>query len=153
MSTALSGVESPGRLEVVRTSPTVLVDAAHNPAGMAASAETLQEAFGFTRLVGVVAIMEDKDVEGILEPLEPLLSQVVVTRNSSPRSLSPEGLRNIAEPIFGAERVHVSPRLDHAIDLGVTLAEETGEFGGTGVLISGSVVTAGDALHLMKGER
>ncbi|CAM3915788.1 folylpolyglutamate synthase/dihydrofolate synthase family protein [Nocardiopsis gilva] len=153
VSTALSGVESPGRLEVVRTSPTVLVDAAHNPAGMAASAETLQEAFGFTRLVGVVAIMEDKDVEGILEPLEPLLSQVVVTRNSSPRSLSPEGLRNIAEPIFGAERVHVSPRLDHAIDLGVTLAEETGEFGGTGVLISGSVVTAGDALHLMKGER
>ncbi|MBB6170850.1 dihydrofolate synthase/folylpolyglutamate synthase [Nocardiopsis mwathae] len=151
VATALAGVDSPGRLEIVRTSPTVLVDAAHNPAGMAASAATLEEAFGFSRLVGVVAIMADKDVEGILEPLEPLLAEVVVTRNSSPRSLSPDRLREIAEPIFGAERVHVAQRLDDAIDMGVTLAEETGEFGGTGVLVTGSVVTAGDAIHLVKG--
>ncbi|WP_046469524.1 bifunctional folylpolyglutamate synthase/dihydrofolate synthase [Allosalinactinospora lopnorensis] len=152
IGSALSGVDSPGRLEVVRRSPTVLIDSAHNPAGMAASVETVEEAFSFTRLVGVVAIMADKDVEGILEPLEPLLTEVVVTRNSSPRSLRPEELHEVAESIFGAERVHVAPRMDDAIDRAVTLSEETDEFGGAGVLVTGSVVTAGDARHLMKGE-
>ncbi|GAA1123038.1 bifunctional folylpolyglutamate synthase/dihydrofolate synthase [Nocardiopsis composta] len=149
---ALARVGSPGRLEVVRRGPTVIVDAAHNPAGMAASVAAVEESFGFTRLIGLVAIMADKDVEGILEPLEPLVTEIVVTRNSSPRSLPPEELARIAEPIFGAERVRTAPRLDDAIDLAIAGAEETGETSGTGVLITGSVVTAGDAGFLLKGE-
>ncbi|WDZ89521.1 folylpolyglutamate synthase/dihydrofolate synthase family protein [Nocardiopsis sp. HUAS JQ3] len=148
---ALAGVDSPGRMEVVRTSPTIIADAAHNPAGMTATAAAVEEAFTFSRLVGVVAIMADKDVEGILEPLEPLLDEIVVTRNSSPRSLEPERLSNVAQHVFGEERVHVEPRLDDAIDRAVGLAEEGGEFGGTGVLVTGSVVTAGDAVHLLRG--
>lgn len=148
---ALAGVDSPGRMEVVRTSPTIIADAAHNPAGMTATAAAVEEAFTFSRLVGVVAIMADKDVEGILEPLEPLLDEIVVTRNSSPRSLDPERLSNVAQHIFGEDRVHVEPRLDDAIDRAVGLAEEGGEFGGTGVLVTGSVVTAGDAVHLLRG--
>ncbi|MGH3391505.1 MAG: bifunctional folylpolyglutamate synthase/dihydrofolate synthase [Actinomadura sp.] len=143
---------SPGRLEVVRTGPTVLVDSAHNPAGMAASAETLTESFGFTRLVGVVAMAVDKDVAGMLEQLEPVLAELVVTRNSSPRSLPPEDLAELAEGVFGAERVHVAARLDDAIDRALTLAEETGEYRGAGVLITGSVVTAGDARVLLRVE-
>jgi dihydrofolate synthase/folylpolyglutamate synthase len=147
-------VTSPGRLEVVRTGPTVLLDAAHNPAGMAASAETLTEAFGFTRLIGVVAMAGDKDVAGMLEQLEPVLTELVVTRNSSPRSLPPEELAELAEGIFGVERVHVAPRLDDAIDQAITLAEDTGEYHGVGVLITGSVVTAGDARLLLRvGDR
>ncbi|RNL87340.1 bifunctional folylpolyglutamate synthase/dihydrofolate synthase [Halostreptopolyspora alba] len=155
ISSGLEGVDTPGRLEVLRRSPTVLVDSAHNPAGMTASVETVGEAFSFTHLVGVVAIMADKDVEGILEPLEPLLAEVVVTRNSSPRSLSPEELGEIAEGMFGSERVHSAPRMDDAIDKAVGLSEESSEFGGfggAGVLVTGSVVTAGDARHLLKGE-
>ncbi|WP_306366510.1 folylpolyglutamate synthase/dihydrofolate synthase family protein [Nocardiopsis sp. CC223A] len=148
---ALAGVDSPGRLEVVRTSPTVIADAAHNPAGMIATAAAVEEAFGFSRLVGVVAIMADKDVEGILDPLEPLLDEIVVTRNSSPRSLDPESLAAIAVGIFGEDRVHLAPRLDDAIDLAVGRAEAEGEFGGSGVLVTGSVVTAGDAVHLLRG--
>jgi dihydrofolate synthase/folylpolyglutamate synthase len=148
---ALAGVDSPGRMEVVRTSPTVIADAAHNPAGMIATAEAVEEAFGFTRLVGVVAIMADKDVEGILEPLEPLLDEIVVTRNSSPRSLDPTRLFAIAQQIFGEDRVHAAARLDDAIDQAVGLAEETGEIGGSGVLVTGSVVTAGDTVHLLRG--
>ncbi|WP_053618616.1 folylpolyglutamate synthase/dihydrofolate synthase family protein [Nocardiopsis sp. NRRL B-16309] len=148
---ALAGVDSPGRMEVVRTSPTVIADAAHNPAGMTATAAAVEEAFGFSRLVGVVAIMADKDVEGILEPLEPLLDEIVVTRNSSPRSLDPARLTAIAQQIFGEDRVHAAARLDDAIDQAVGLAEETGEFGGSGVLVTGSVVTAGDAVHLLRG--
>ncbi|GAA0991471.1 bifunctional folylpolyglutamate synthase/dihydrofolate synthase [Nocardiopsis tropica] len=148
---ALAGVDSPGRMEVVRTSPTVIADAAHNPAGMTATAAAVGEAFSFSRLVGVVAIMADKDVEGILDPLEPLLDEIVVTRNSSPRSLGPEQLGDLARQVFGDDRVHVVPRLDDAIDRAVGLAEEGGELGGTGVLVTGSVVTAGDTVHLLRG--
>lgn len=148
---ALTGIEAPGRMEVVRTSPTIIADAAHNPAGMIATAAAVGEAFSFTKLVGVVAIMADKDVEGILEPLEPLLDEIVVTRNSSPRSLEPARLTHLAQEIFGEDRVHAAPRLDDAIDRAVGLAEEDGEFGGVGVLITGSVVTSGDAVHLLRG--
>ena len=150
---ALAGLEAPGRLEVVRTSPTVIADAAHNPAGMIATVAAVEEAFTFSRLIGVVAIMADKDVEGILDPLEPLLDEIVVTRNSSPRSLEPERLAALAEEIFGEDRVHVAPRLDDAIDRAVGLAEAEGEFGGVGVLVTGSVVTSGDAVHLLRGAR
>ncbi|MES9542955.1 Mur ligase family protein [Actinomadura sp. NPDC000600] len=143
---------SPGRLEVARTGPTVLLDSAHNPAGMAATVATVTESFGFTRLAGVLAIAADKDVAGVLDQLEPVLAELVVTRNSSPRSMPPEELAEIAEGIFGPERVHVAERLDDAIDRAIGLAEETGEYRGAGVLITGSVVTAGDARTLLRVE-
>lgn len=146
---AFATVESPGRLEAMRRSPTVLVDAAHNPAGMAATVAALGESFAFTRLVGVVAIMRDKDVEGILEQIEPVLAEVVVTRNSSPRSMPADELAEIASGVFGPERVAVAPRLDDAIDDGVRLAEGEGELSGAGVIVTGSVVTAGDARRLL----
>jgi dihydrofolate synthase/folylpolyglutamate synthase len=143
---------SPGRLEVARTGPTVLLDSAHNPAGMAATVATVTESFGFTRLAGVLAIAADKDVAGVLDQLEPVLAELVVTRNSSPRSMPPEELAELAESIFGPERVHVVQRLDDAIDRAIGLAEETGEYRGAGVLITGSVVTAGDARTLLRVE-
>ncbi|KIH98141.1 dihydrofolate synthase [Streptomonospora alba] len=152
VSEALAGVEAPGRMEIVRTTPTVLIDAGHNPAGMSAVVEAVQEEFSFARLIGLLAIMGDKDVEGILEPLEPLVTEIVVTRNSSERSLTAQQLYDIAEPIFGSDRVHVAERLDDAIDAAVGLAESDGEPSGAGVLITGSVVTAGDARLLIKGE-
>jgi folylpolyglutamate synthase/dihydropteroate synthase len=147
-----AGATSPGRLEVVRTGPTVLLDSAHNPTGMAAGVATVTESFGFTRLVGVVAIAADKDVAGVLDQLEPVLAELIVTRNSSPRSMPPEELAEIAEGIFGAERVHRAARMDDAIDQAITLAEETGEFQGAGVLITGSVITAGDARTLLRAD-
>jgi dihydrofolate synthase / folylpolyglutamate synthase len=149
-------VASPGRLEIVRTSPTVIIDAAHNPAGMAAAAEAVVEAFPYMQLTGVVAVAADKDVPGLLSELEPVLGDIVVTRNSLPRSLEPEDLAVIAREIFGADRVHVAARLDDAIDVAVTLADEADNEdtpGSTGVLITGSVVTAGDARALIAPDR
>jgi dihydrofolate synthase/folylpolyglutamate synthase len=146
------GSTSPGRLEVVRTGPTVLLDSAHNPTGMAASVETVTESFGFSRLVGVLAIAADKDVAGVLDQLEPVLAELIVTRNSSPRSMPPEELAEIAEGIFGAERVHLAARMDDAIDQAIAQAEDTGEYQGAGVLITGSVVTAGDARTLLRAD-
>ena len=93
----LASVDSPGRLEIVRRSPTVLVDAAHNPAGARALRDAIQDSFTFARLVGVVAVMKDKDAAELLEALEPVLDEVVVTRTSSPRAMSPRQLGEIAD--------------------------------------------------------
>ncbi|MEV0599801.1 folylpolyglutamate synthase/dihydrofolate synthase family protein [Streptomyces sp. NPDC050315] len=146
---AFASVSSPGRMEVVRRSPTVVLDAAHNPAGARATAEAVTEAFGFSRLVGVVGASGDKDVRGLLEAFEPIFAEVVVTRNSTPRSMDPDELAALAVEVFGAERVQVEPRLDDALEAAITLAEEEGEYSGAGVLVTGSVITVGEARLLM----
>ena len=140
-------VTSPGRLEVVRRSPTVLVDGAHNPAGMQALRAALDDSFAFTRLVGVVAIFEDKEPATMLEILEPALEHVVVTRNSSPRSIAPRRLGVIAAEIFGEDRVTVVDDLPDALEQAVTIAETDGL--GGGVIVTGSIVTAADARMLL----
>jgi len=143
---------SPGRLERMRTAPTVLLDAAHNPAGASALAQALQEEFDFRFLVGVVSVMADKDVDGILTALEPVFDQIVVTHNGSPRALEVEALALRAEERFGPERVVTAATLPDAIEIATALVEESGNegegFGGAGVVITGSVVTAGAARTL-----
>ena len=119
---------SPGRLEIVRRSPTVVLDAAHNPAGARATAEAVGEAFDFSRLIGVVGASGDKDDEGLLEAFEPVFAEVVITQNSSHRAMDADELAAIAVEIFGEDRVQVEPRLDDAIEAAITLAEEEGEF-------------------------
>ncbi len=150
---AFGSVRSPGRLEAVRSAPTVLIDAAHNPAAMTASLAALGEAFQFRRLIGVLAVLEDKDADGMLELLEPVLDELVVTESSSPRALSADDLAALAVPLFGADRVTVEPRLDDALETAVRLAEDTGDevMSGSGVLVTGSVVTAGEARVLLGG--
>ncbi|GAA0678379.1 folylpolyglutamate synthase/dihydrofolate synthase family protein [Kitasatospora atroaurantiaca] len=141
---AFSGVSSPGRLEVVRRSPTVLLDAAHNPHGAEATVAAIGESFGFTKLVGVIATSGDKDVSGLLEAFEPILAEVVITQNSTHRAMPVDDLAAVAVEIFGEDRVQVEPRLDDAIEAAVTLAEED-DLGGAGVLVTGSVITVGEA--------
>ena len=143
-------VSSPGRLEVVRTSPTVLVDAAHNPHGMAATVAALGDAFSFTHLVAVVAVLADKDARTMLEVLEPAVSSIVVTENSSPRRMPAEELRVLAEEVFGEDRVRVEDHLDDALDTALALADDEADYGGVGVLVTGSVVTAGEARTLLR---
>lgn len=146
---AFEDVTSPGRLEVVRRGPTVLVDAAHNPAGAQVLADSLEEAFGFNRLVGLVAVLADKDADGILGALEPVLDEVVVSRTSSPRSIPPDELGEIATDVFGEDRVHVRDRLDDALDTAIGLAEAGGQVG-AGVLATGSVTMAADVRLLLR---
>ena len=152
-----ASVSSPGRLERLRSAPTVFIDAAHNPAGAAALAQALQEEFDFRFLVGVVSVMADKDVDGILAALEPALDQIVVTHNGSPRALEPEALAIRAEERFGPERVITAATLPDAIETATALVEEAGGedsagFGGVGIVITGSVYTAGAARTLFGRE-
>ncbi len=151
---ALGSVSSPGRLEVVRRSPTVLIDAAHNPHGAQAAADAVQEAFSFSPLIGVIGVMADKDVEGLLAAFEPVMHSLVCTQSSTARALEADVLADVASGIFGPDRVVVQARLDDAIENAIALAEQgdgMSGVGGGGVLITGSVITAGQARTLLGG--
>jgi dihydrofolate synthase / folylpolyglutamate synthase len=146
-----AAVTSPGRLERMRSAPTVFIDAAHNPAGAAALAAALQSEFDFRFLLGVVSVMADKDVDGILAALEPAFDQIVVTTNGSPRAMDVDDLALRAEERFGPERVIRAATLPDAIETATALVEESGQddgFSGSGMVITGSVVTAGAARTL-----
>ena len=98
--------------------------------------------------------MGDKDHEGVLAALEPVLAAVVCTQARTQRALPAEELAEVARGIFGIDRVYVAPRLEDAIDRAATLAEEGGVFGEAigsgGVLVTGSVVTVGEARRMLK---
>ena len=146
-----AGVTSPGRLETIRRNPTIMIDAAHNPHGARALADALEEGFEFDFLTGVIAVLGEKDAYGLLAALEPVLTEVIITKSSSPRALAIDELAKIAVDIFGEDRVSTARDLAEGIEMAVTRAEENGDLGGSGVVITGSVVTAGQARHLLRG--
>lgn len=144
---AFAAFESPGRVEIVRRSPTVLVDAAHNPSGVATLVAALTDSFVFARTVGVFACMADKDAEGMLELLEPAVEEIVITRTTSMRALEPERLGGLAREFFGEHRVHVVRDLPDALDRAGELADEGGVAGA--VVALGSVYLAGEVRMLL----
>lgn len=149
---AFSKVASPGRLEVVRRNPTILLDSAHNPHGARATAEAISEAFRFEPLIGVVGVMADKDVDGVLEAFEPVMDRIVCTQNATTRAMPATELAEVARDIFGEERVHVAVALPDAIESAIALSEENATALGTGgVLVTGSVITSGEARVLLRG--
>ena len=146
-----AAVTTPGRLERMRSAPTVFIDAAHNPAGAEALAQALDQEFDFRFLVGVISVMADKDVDGILAALEPAFDQVIVTHNGSSRAMDVDALAWRAEERFGPERVIAASTLPDAIEIATALVEEAGNddgFTGAGMVITGSVFTAGAARTL-----
>ena len=140
---------SPGRLEVLRSSPTVLVDAGHNPHGVSALVGAVEEVFDFRHLVAVVGVMADKDAEGILSVLEPVTDAVVVVPIDSPRAMDVEDLADIAREVYGADRVVVAEDLAGGVERAVSLSEGfDAPLTASGVLIVGSVVLAARARAL-----
>ena len=149
---AFANVKSPGRLEILHRDPTVIVDAAHNPHGSRALANTLKTEFDFESIFCVLAILGEKDVAGVLYELEPVIDRLVVTQSSSPRALDVETLYELALKVFGADRVYKESNLINAITYAseqVTLLNQVSE-GVSAVVITGSVVTAGEARTILK---
>ena len=144
-----ASVTSPGRLEVLRSSPTVLVDAGHNPHGIEALTGAIEEAFGFQHLVAVLGVMADKDAEGILAGLEPVTDAVVCVPIDSPRAMDVDDLGGIAQEVYGADRVVVSQQLGEGVAQAVALSEGYDTpLTSSGILIVGSVVLAAEARAL-----
>jgi len=144
----LEEVKAPARLEVVRRSPTVVLDTCHNPHGARATIDGLTEAFDFNPLIGVVAMMTDKDVAGVMGIFAEAMTTVVCTTiASTSRALPAQALARLAGDVFGAERVRTADDMAAAIDEAVRLADEAGP--GAGVLIAGSVYAAGEARAML----
>lgn len=137
-------VTVPGRIERFGKDPVVLIDAAHNPHGARTLASALERDFNYTGLIGVVSIFGDKDARQMLTALEPELREVVITQNSSPRAMDVDELAEVAYDVFGDDRVRIEAHLPAAVELAREVAEESGE-DGMGVLVTGSIATAGDA--------
>ena len=140
-----ANVSSPGRCEIIHRDPTIILDAAHNPHGARAIAETIQSEFTFDDVTGIVSLMADKDALGILQALEPIMNQVIVTTYSSERSMSVKDLEVLATQVFGVDRVFTQPTLTDAIEKAIKdsvrpLSEES-----LAILITGSVVSVGEA--------
>ena len=140
-----ANVTSPGRCEVIHRDPTIVLDAAHNPHGAKAIAETIQSEFTFDEVTGIVAVMADKDALGILQALEPVMNQIIVTSNSSERSMSTAALSKLATQVFGADRVFAEETLQAAIDRAVKDAIRPLSDESLAIIITGSVVTVGEA--------
>ena len=145
----LMNATSPGRMQVVRHSPTIIVDAAHNPAGAATLREAVESSFAFVRTAGVYSAMGDKDVEGVLSEVEPFLDHLVVTQMPGERAADLARLSEIAIEVFGPDRVDVRESLADAVDRAAEVAEAGAEPADrSGVLVFGSVVLAGEMLTL-----
>jgi dihydrofolate synthase/folylpolyglutamate synthase len=140
-----ANVTSPGRCEIIHRDPTIILDAAHNPHGAKAIAETIQSEFTFDDVTGIVALMADKDALGILQALEPIMNQIIVTTNSAARSMPVSDLEALATQVFGADRVFAQPTLADAIEKAIKDSVRPLSDESLAILISGSVVTVGEA--------
>ncbi|GAA1161983.1 bifunctional folylpolyglutamate synthase/dihydrofolate synthase [Nesterenkonia sandarakina] len=151
---AAENISAPGRLETLRTGPSIIVDAAHNPAGVTASAQALKESFGLSRLVLVVGILQDKDAREMLTALykeyEGLVEEICFTQSTSPRAIPAGELGSLALDVGYAEQdIYVTERLDDAIDWAVGRADEADPGLIGGVLITGSITLVGEARTLL----
>ena len=140
-----AAVTSPGRCEVIHRDPTIILDAAHNPHGAKALAQTLKSEFNFDEIIAVVAIFAEKDATGIFQELAEIVDHVIVTQSSSTRALPSNELEKIASSVFGVDRVSEVSDLKSALDKAIAdanppLSEDT-----VGIIVTGSVVTVGEA--------
>lgn len=150
-----AATSSPGRLELVRSAPSILVDAGHNPEGIRVSADAVKESFGFTRLVLMVGILQEKDAEAMLytmrEEYGDMVEDLCITQSSSPRAIPAGELANMAMNAgWPEEDIHVTEDLEDAVEWSVGRAEAGEDLGG-GVLVTGSITLVGEISLLLKG--
>lgn len=157
----LAQVTSPGRLEVLRTAPTVIVDAAHNPEGVRVTARAVQEAFGFTRLVLVVGVLQEKDARTMLEVLYREfgddVEDVALTQSASPRAIPAGDLAALAvDAGWGEDDVFATESVPDALEWAVgraeaveTSADALASGTGGGVLVLGSITLAAEVRALL----
>lgn len=147
----LGNVTSPGRLEVIRRGPTVLVDVAHNPHGANSLFIALESEFDFQYLVAIVGMFADKDADAFLDVLQPTINHLIVTQTSHERSLPVKELHAIAAKHFEEDQLDSRPDVASAIEYAIELTDSAmnQEESGVGILITGSVYTVAQARALL----
>lgn len=151
----LAAATSPGRLQVAISRPLLVVDAAHNPHGVIAMTAAVAESFHLRRLVAVVAILADKDAEGMIRAAAGLVDEFVVTAAPSDRSMDADALAAVVVGVVGPDRVVVEPDLELALRTARDLAEEHGDEAGegeAGVIVFGTITLVARTLQLVQVE-
>ena len=148
----LAATKWPGRLELIHGNPSILIDGAHNPAAADALSETLKKIFlkKYKKIIMVLGIMSDKEIKGIMKPLLPLASDIIMTAPSYARSSSPELLSDIAASL-GFLNVKTAPTVKDALEMAVSccaLPDQNSSL----VLVTGSFYTIGEAKEAL-GQR
>jgi dihydrofolate synthase/folylpolyglutamate synthase len=138
MTEGLKEVDWPGRLEMICSSPKVLLDGAHNPDGALSLKESLEKDFQYHHLILLIGIMKDKDIESILHFLSPLADRIILTRPTTDRAASPALLRKALGR--NGKKAEVVEDFRKAIDRGLALTGEEDLF-----CITGSLYTVGEA--------
>lgn len=147
---AFAEFSSPGRLQILKRNPTIVIDAAHNPAGIRATKQGITESFQFDNLILILAFMGDKDVDQILEELKGFAQVVILTQTNSIRALSVVDLAKKVKNISQfATRIESSDNSSEAIKLAMNVAKDLGN--SAGIIALGSVVLAGEIGLLIKG--
>ena len=144
----LENVSWPGRLEIVKEDPLILIDGAHNPAAAEALSKALKKYFSgrYKRIIIVLGIMGDKDVKGIMEPLLPLASEIILTSPEYSRAASPEKLASTAASL-GFFNVRIALTVKDAIGMATDLAHDAPD--PSLIVITGSFYTIGEAKEAM----
>jgi dihydrofolate synthase/folylpolyglutamate synthase len=143
----LGAVTSPGRLQLVGIEPTVLVDAAHNPAGANALAKALGEYFDFDELAIVIGVLADKDAHGIVAELGALAARVDVTQSSSERAIPAEELADVVRAEVEPDLVFEHPDAADAVEAARVWASESPR---RAVVVTGSITLVGDAIAIAR---
>ncbi|OXE37182.1 MAG: dihydrofolate synthase, partial [Phenylobacterium zucineum] len=141
-------LSSPGRLQVISREPLTILDAAHNPHGAKSLVAALSDSFALDGPVGVLAVLGDKDVDGVLAAFKDVFADVYITQSSSPRATPAAEIAEAARQQLGATRIHVISDLA----LALAEAEATAVAAKSAVVVTGSITLVGDVLKLKQEE-
>ena len=139
----IDGVEqtmNPGRMEIASYDPCILLDGAHNIACMNILKETLENDFEFDKLVIVLGVLSDKNIEEMLQIIVPLASEIIVTKSKNDRACNPKILKEIIEKLGFKNKIVVKNEINDALDYAKSIAKKTDL-----VCVTGSLFTVGEA--------
>ncbi len=138
MIDGLREVDWPGRLELVSSSPRVILDGAHNPAGALVLKESLEKEFQYHHLILLVGIMKDKDIQSILHLLAPMADHIILTQPHTDRATPPALLKEALDQ--NGKKGEIAEDFKKAIEKGLSLTQKEDLF-----CITGSLYTVGEA--------
>jgi len=143
----LESVRWPGRIEVLKRRPYLIVDSAHTADSARRLRDTLEEYLRVSQATLVVGVMGDKDLEGLMMAVEPVARRVIATQADHPRALAAEQVARVFRE--RSIETYVEPKLGAAIDMAMSLST-----GSDAVVILGSIALAGEArAHVLGLER
>lgn len=144
----ISAASHPGRMEIISEKPLILLDGAHNPDGMTMLAKTLKEDFSYKRLLLILGVLKDKDINLMLSTIAPLADVIIVTKSANPRAYDPLLLKEKIEKIDSNKEVCVTASVSEAVDFAKNNVKRKDM-----ICVSGSLFTVGEARrYLLSGE-